>query len=391
MKVGGDITGESMSRPVHSGKAMLLTLKLASLAMAVCAGMYAYFHLLAREDWVFTKFASPPSPSLILGSSRGLQGLRPEVFNASDLGFAKSMYNFCFTVLPTKYGPAYFRQIVAKVQPGTRDGLFILDVAPLSLANDTGSALNDTGSFVENSTYMNLRNGVSGPFRFEYLIKYFIDPYYTLLWSKALSRRLPMAVSTEGWLDVRPPPMDSVSLDRRIRAKVRNQVQEHLSRQAFSERRASYLALIIAYLSERGKVIVVRLPVAPELLAAENEYFPAFDSLLAAMASHLPFRYINLTQSDLRNRTIDGNHLHRDAARAASKMLIDSLRAVPPRGHRKDNQSDFDFTKAAYISDTFDFRARASLTSSAYWLFSATISNPAASNIARISSALLKR
>lgn len=308
-----------------------LLLKLAALVLAVAASMQLYFHLFAREDWVYAKFSNPASPSLVIGSSRGFQGIRPDVFNASDLGFERPMYNFCFTVIPSKFGPAYLRQLQAKVRPGTRNGLFILDTSPMSLTIDTGSALEDTNSFVEQSTYMNMRENPSSHLNYEYLIRYFIDPYYTLLMNKALSGKIKLRVASDGWLDVTPPSMDSASLERRIKARVRSNVLDHFSRERFSTRRLEYLKRAIAFLSERGKVVLVRMPIAPEMLQAENAVFPAFDSLMLSLQSEMGFRYVNLGGTDLRNHTIDGNHLHRDWAVTASRMLVDSLRGQGER------------------------------------------------------------
>jgi hypothetical protein len=297
------------------GPILRLILKITGLLVVLAVSMHLYFQLLAREDWIYTKFSYPAVPSLVIGSSRGFQGLRPDVFNVSDLDFERPMYNFCFTVIPSKFGPAYLRQLAAKVKPGTRNGLFILDTSPMSLTSDTGAALEDTNAFAEQESYMNMRGNPSNRLNYEYLIHYYIDPYYTLLWNKALG----------GKIKTIPPPMDSASLARRITAKVRGFVVDQFSRERFSRTRLEYLKRTIRFLSQHGKVVLVRMPVAPEMLAAENRCFPAFDSVILAMESIEPFRYVNLSQTDLRYHTMDGNHLHRDWSKAASLMLIDSL------------------------------------------------------------------
>ncbi|MEO7776785.1 MAG: hypothetical protein ABIY63_04595 [Fibrobacteria bacterium] len=312
-------------------QARALLLKVACLGLAVGVSMQLYFHLLAREDWIYTKFSYPASPSLVIGSSRGFQGIRPDIFNASDLGFERPMYNFCFTVIPTKFGPAYVRQLEAKVKPGTRNGLFILDVSPMALTSDTGAALGDTNAFAERTSYMNMRENPTSRLNYEYLLKYFIDPYYTLLSNKVLKEKVKMRVSEDGWLEVTPPPMDSASLARRIEARVRTNVVSLFSRERFSPRRLEYLKSAIAFLSQRGKVVVVRMPVAPEMRQAENVCFPAFDSLMVSLRSEMGFRYVNLGETELRNHTMDGNHLHRDWAATASRMLVDSLRGEDQR------------------------------------------------------------
>src|SRR5689334_18034252 len=83
-------------------------------------------------DEYYLRFTTGKQRSMMLGGSRAAQGLHPSVFNNVDAPslFAGPMYNFAFTMGHSPYGATYREAIARKLDPDTRNGLFILQVDP---------------------------------------------------------------------------------------------------------------------------------------------------------------------------------------------------------------------------------------------------------------------
>ena len=85
---------------------------------------------LAQDNFYF-KFTTPKQSSMILGTSRALQGLIPEIIN-KELNI--DIYNYAFTVMNSSYGPSYLNSIKKKLNKNSKDGVFILAVDPWSIS-----------------------------------------------------------------------------------------------------------------------------------------------------------------------------------------------------------------------------------------------------------------
>ena len=114
---------------------LLLRLLLLAGAGALSAVLLLPVVLRGGVDAFYGRFASPPAGSLILGTSRAAQGIRPAVL-AARLGgqFEGPLLNYAFTLTHSPYGPAYLASIRRKLRPEVRHGLFIVAVDPWSLS-----------------------------------------------------------------------------------------------------------------------------------------------------------------------------------------------------------------------------------------------------------------
>ena len=85
----------------------------------------------------------------------------------------------------------------------------------------------------------------------------------------------------------------------------------------------SYKKLIetIAWLSDFGKVYLVRLPVDSKVLELENSNVTNFTELMQQIAANHKSEYIQFTQPEGSIYTTDGGHMHRYATSEVSKAL----------------------------------------------------------------------
>ena len=175
-----------------------MLLRLLLLAGAVLAGALALgpVVLKGQVDAFYGRFTTPPAGSLVLGTSRAAQGIRPAVLTAR-LGeqFEGPLLNYAFTLTHSPYGPAYLRSIQRKLRPETKNGLFIVAVDPWSL-----SLTGPEGAFPEDNSFIGQLHQVSQNPNLAYLARYQAKPFYRLLLDYATATE---RLHSDGWLEVR--------------------------------------------------------------------------------------------------------------------------------------------------------------------------------------------
>ena len=261
-------------------------------------------------DAFYGRFTSPLAGSLILGTSRAAQGIQPAVL-AARLGgrFAGPMLNYAFTLTHSPYGPAYLHSVQRKLRPDTKNGLYIVAVDPWSL-----SLTGPEGTFPEDNSFIGQLHQVSQNPNLPYLTHYQTKPLYRLLldYATAIERLHP-----DGWLEVHIGT-DSAQVQARTARKLHD-YRLPAAGQHLSAGRVQALRQTIKFLKQHGRVVLVRLPVGPSLLALEQTYQPGFDPLMRQMAADLAVAYLDYSTQPY--ATIDGNHLQRAASAEFSQKL----------------------------------------------------------------------
>jgi len=295
--------------------------RLALLAGAVLLGALALGPVLRRGqvDAFYGRFTGPPAGSLILGTSRAAQGIRPAVL-AARLGgrFEGPLLNYAFTLTHSPYGEAYLQSIRRKLRPGVTKGLFIVAVDPWSL-----SLTGPEGVYPENQSFIGQLHQVSQNPNLPYLTRYQTKPLYRLLLDYATATE---RLHPDGWLEV------NIGTDSaQVRARTARKLQDYQKlavAQHLSAGRLQALRHTIRLLKHYGQVVLVRLPVGPSLLALEQNYQPGFDPLMRQTATDLAVPYLDYSAQPY--ATTDGNHLQRDASSAFSQQLANDLAKVLP-------------------------------------------------------------
>lgn len=277
-------------------------------SVAIIASVYFVFlQADGKSDPFYSRTTTPKQSSLILGTSKAAQGLMPEVLKPY---LQKDIYNFSFTVAHSPFGPAYLSAIEKKLEPQTKDGVFIITVDPWSISSD-GTDTNNEEVFDESKSFMGTTASFSSKPNISYLLNSYDDNYIKILLNFSL-----MEVHEDGWLEVFPP-MDSTSVKSRIGENILEQ-KTKLNNYKFSQTRFEYLKRTIEILKYHGNVYLVKLPVDYRIAAIEAELVPDFDAKIEELAKTASVPYLNLLNSDTKFTFTDGIHLYRDSAKDVS-------------------------------------------------------------------------
>ncbi|MGI4737240.1 MAG: hypothetical protein ACRYG7_18905 [Janthinobacterium lividum] len=271
-------------------------------------------------DAFYARFTAPAAGSLVLGTSRASQGIKPGVL-AARLGgrYAGPWLNYAFTLAESPYGPGYLGSIQRKLAPGTRHGLFVLAVDPWSLALPKAVLAKQPLVFPEaNSRVSQLRDVSQNP-NLDYLAHYLHKPFYQLLLDTD-SARVIERLHPDGWLEIAlPPPSTDPALLRRRTAEKLATYRPLAASSRLAAARLLSLWETVEFLKKHGQVVLVRLPTGPAMAALEQDFQPNFDQLMRQLSERQGVSY--LTYLGQPYPTNDGNHLHRDAAEAFSQRL----------------------------------------------------------------------
>lgn len=281
-----------------------------------------------RIDAFYQRFTSGRHCSLILGSSRAAQGIRPEVFNQSDLDFSGPILNYSFTLANSPYGEVYLNAIQEKTCSDTSDqGIFILEVNPWSLS--TGRDELDIDSLREDDSFLDVLHIYNQEPNFEYLLTQYSEPYYTLLWKRITSglTSYQTFLHEDGWLEI-TIPMDVQSQQSRLDTKIAQYQTNVDDGYEFSELRFEYLLETIEFLNSYGDIYLVRLPVSQEMLVLEDEYILDFSETIQQLSIETEVVYFDFTVNMIGYETTDGNHLWKESAEKLSLELLSQIEAI---------------------------------------------------------------
>jgi hypothetical protein len=285
-------------------------------------------------DAFYARFAAPPAGSLVLGTSRAAQAIKPGVLAARLGGHYQGPWlNYAFTLAESPYGPGYLGSIRRKLAPGTRQGLFVLAVDPWSLS--LPKAVLEAKPLVlpeEKSMVSQLRNVSQSP-NLDYLAHYLHKPFYQLLLDTN-QKRVVERLHPDGWLEIAlPPPSADTALLRRRTAEKLATYRSIAASSRLAAARLLSLWQTITLLKQHGQVVLVRLPTGPAMAALEDDYQPSFDQLMSQAAAQQHIAYLSYLSEPY--ATNDGNHLTRDAAEQFSQRLAADIArlAVPAAGN----------------------------------------------------------
>src|SRR5690606_33874778 len=261
-------------------------------------------------DAFYVRFTTPRQTSMILGSSRAAQGVVPRVLDSclNRQGF----FNFSFTIGDSPYGPTYLDAIRKKLDPDTRDAIFIVTVDPWTISNECPVG-EDTAAFRELKGCLGETKNLNSRPNLQYLLSAFDKRYINLL-----TKNPQMYLHEDGWLEV-TVDMDSASVKRRIQnhaANYRSMVDEY----CISDIRIGYLEQTVTFLKKHGSVFLVRLPVHRSIMDSEVLFMPDFDAKIGRAIS-LSDGYLDLTHRNGDYTYVDGNHLYRKSSMQVSAQI----------------------------------------------------------------------
>jgi len=258
-------------------------------------------------DYHYTKITGE-GKSLVIGTSRASQGIIPNmVIQGSN--YDGPMLNFAFTTYNSPYDEGYYYAIEKKLNPSVKNGIFILEIDPLAIADNKkdkspSKLLSQQWIFHGNPNY-------------EYLYRN-INPFYTLILRNNESN--PNCIpNKDGWLKIILSE-DSVQARERGISKL-NTLEQTLPSYKISPRKIAWLEKTISLLKQHGKVILIRIPAWKPIIDAENKNFTALNQIVLKICKSYNVRYFDFTPFSQKYKYIDGNHLDGTSVKLFSKEL----------------------------------------------------------------------
>ena len=271
-----------------------------------------------KTDPYYLRFTTGKKSSLILGTSRAAQGLQPASFNSVLLpNSTPSFYNYSFSLLDSPFGPAYLESIKKKLDPETKDGVFIVTVDPWSISA-TGDDFDNLVKFPENKGFIGKTKFVNINPNIPYLLQSFDEPFINI-W---LKWRKPgfMYLHSDGWLEVNLK-MDSTLFNISLTNKLKIYRDDYLPNYKFSKTRFEFLNKTISFLKEHGRVYLVRLPVHQDMFDIEDELMPDFDDKIKNIIASANVSYLNFKLLENSYHYTDGNHLYKTSGKEVSAKI----------------------------------------------------------------------
>jgi hypothetical protein len=282
-------------------------------------GLFIFTALpLFLKGWVDEYYAHflRSGKSLIVGSSRAAQGLSSGEI-AKGCGKNLEIENFGFGAAVSSYGPVYLAAIKQKIESSTEQELFVVEVNPWTISCEKSNVNDDESLFPETQGFIAKQWMYNANPNIEFVLRN-RTPLYPIFLNRNKSNDV-FSFDEHSRLVVNVP-MDSMSVKNRLDAS-NARFEQILSESKFSATRLHYLNETVKYLSTKGKVILVRMPIHPTVLNIENQLVPNFNFLMQNVATKNKVHYLNYCDSTSMAITTDGTHLFNDAAKKFSLRL----------------------------------------------------------------------
>ncbi len=292
---------------------------------AIALLIVALFHVAAgfladgSTDEYYLRFTTEKQRSMILGGSRAAQGLHPSVFNhlSEACTYDRHVYNFAFTIAHSPYGETYLAAIKEKLDPTTKNGLFILQVDPWLLSNpgDTTAATEADRTLGQQWTWNTNPN-------YEYLSRFWDRGWGALGHWPMGDPDTTSVLMPDGRLAVHVA-MDPKTVERRTKNKVTNYRDDYLPGRIISTERLICLQQTIELLGSHGTVALVQLPVCVEIADMEHSFAPEFTTRMGELARATGTEFIDLDTMAV--TFTDGNHLDEASGLRVTEAVWNTL------------------------------------------------------------------
>ena len=274
-------------------------------------------------DPYYKKFTVKKQKNLIIGSSRAAQGIQPKVLEDK---MQRTFFNFSFSLKDSPYGPLYFESIKQKLDTSDRNGIFIVEVNPWSIASKCSDP-NDSTLFRENTMFLGDDRDLNQNPNIMYIYENMQGQYYRLLLGSFYriigTENAKMYLHDSGWLEI-SVDMDSVSVRQRTDKKLLQYKQESEAYK-FSAVRYNYLRKTLLFLKKYGRVYLVRLPTHCKMTETEKDMMPNFEQLIIDLSSCCD-AYFDYSEDCEKYRYTDGNHLYKESAAKLSVRLAGKIK-----------------------------------------------------------------
>lgn len=283
-------------------------------AVLLLLGSYAD----GNTDDNYMHFAVEKPKNIILGDSRSVQGIVPDVLKNK---LSTPFDNFSLNIVQSPYGEIYLKALKRKLDPDTKNGIFILTVNPwnLSLRNDV-KRKEDFPE--ENSPFKNMYFYNMSP-NYEYLLKNLNKSWFRIYLDREAVVRSNTFLHKDGWMEVNVD-MNKDSVAARTAEKMQ-EYKEMMNGYTLSQERMKAFNEIIDYLQPKGTVYLVRIPAYKEMVGLENKRFPEFNGLMRDLSKKKNIKFYDFSVHPEHYVYIDGNHMYKESSKVLTAQIADSV------------------------------------------------------------------
>lgn len=273
-----------------------------------------------NTDDNYMHFAVKKPQNIILGDSRGSQGVVPATLKNK---LSANFDNFSLNIVESPYGQIYFKALKRKLDPDTKNGMFILTVSPWNLS--LNKQIKNKKDFPEEHSPLNDMYFYDRSPNYEYLLKHYTRSWFKIYTERAEAEKSNTFLHADGWLEVNiNMHKDSVA----IRTNKKEEFYRDLANTvALSPERLTAMNEMINYLRTKGKVYLVRLPTSKSLTDIEHKKYPHFNKLLRDIARKQNVKFFDFSGNYAEYDYTDGNHLYKESSRKISARIADSIMA----------------------------------------------------------------
>ncbi|MBB6371653.1 hypothetical protein [Chryseobacterium shigense] len=285
------------------------------IAVLLFLGTYAD----GNTDDNYLHFTGPKPSDMIMGDSRGSQAVIPDILDHKLKG--RKFNNFSLNLTESPYGPVYFEAIKKKLNPDTKNGIFILTVDPWCLS--TGRDVKEAKDFTESTSALADMNFYDVAPNYEYLLKHHPESWFHIYRDREAVGRSNTYLHKNGWMEV-TVNVEPDTLRKREARKV-NDYLDFVKYQKISQVRLDAFDDIIQYLKTKGTVYIVRIPGFKGIMEIENRYSPDFSKRLGSIAQKNGVKFFDFSPYHDKYVFIDGNHMYRESGKVFTAQLADSI------------------------------------------------------------------
>lgn len=289
----------------------------AIVATVIMTGLLGFYG--GYLDDFYYKFTTPKQHSFILGDSKSLTGIHPEIIDENLKGiFELPMFNFSFTMGQAAYGELYLESVKRKLDLKTKKGLFILTVSPWLLSKREKDDFENGIFFEKDMPPYNMHFTDINP-NPEYLFK-----NYNYFHFKAIFRR-GSKLHKNGYFEETHIPKDP-DVMKKLNSEHEKDMEKKSHQWQNSEYRLNQLNETVKYLQKHGTVVLVRMPNSQNITEIENKYWHNFDADINHIANKNNCTFINYSHDATGFPTFDGVHFDKKTSVAFTKSLCDSIK-----------------------------------------------------------------
>lgn len=272
-----------------------------------------------NTDDNYRHFTGPKPSNIILGDSRGSQALVPDVLDGKFKD--RKFDNFSLNLTESPYGKVYFEAVKKKLNPDTKNGIFILTVDPWNVS--IGNNVKSEKDYSENVSALADVHFYDMSPNYEYLLKHYTRSWFNIFREREAVVRSNTYLHKNGWMEV-TVDVHPDTLKVREASKIR-QYEDFVKTQKVSQDRLNAFEDIIKYLKNKGTVYIVRIPGFKGIMDIENRYSPDFSERIQAIANKNNVKFFDFSSRYNKYIYTDGNHMYKESSKVFTGQIADSI------------------------------------------------------------------